>query len=42
MQDGADRTEIEEIKGGLSDAFKRCCMALGLGRYLYEAKNINT
>jgi hypothetical protein len=42
MEDGADKTDVEQIKGGLSDAFKRCCVALGLGRYLYDAKNVNT
>jgi len=34
--DGADNTEIEEIKGGLSGAMKRAAVQWGIGRYLYE------
>ena len=33
--DGADNTQIEATKGGLSDAFKRAAVAWGIGRYLY-------
>ena len=34
--DGADNTDIEAIKGGLSDAFKRAGYKWGIGRYLYR------
>ncbi len=34
--DGAENTDIEPIKGGLSDAFKRAAIQWGIGRYLYE------
>ncbi len=33
--DGADNTQIESVKGGLSDAFKRAAVKWGIGRYLY-------
>jgi hypothetical protein len=33
--DGANRTDIEAIKGGISDAMKRCAVQFGLGRSLY-------
>jgi len=33
--DGANRTDIEPIKGGISDAMKRCAVQFGLGRELY-------
>ncbi|WP_266368960.1 Rad52/Rad22 family DNA repair protein [Tellurirhabdus rosea] len=33
--DGANRTDIEPIKGGISDAMKRCAVQFGLGRDLY-------
>lgn len=35
-QDGADETDFEAIKGGLSDAFKRAANKWGVGRYLYS------
>lgn len=35
-EDGADNTDIEAVKGGLSNALKRAGAALGIGRYLYE------
>lgn len=35
-QDGAPATAIEPIKGGISDAFKRAAVHLGVGRYLYR------
>lgn len=38
--DGASSTDIEPIKGGLSNAFKRAASMWGLGRYLYGLKNI--
>lgn len=34
--DGADNSDIEAIKGGLSDAFKRAAVKWGVGRYLYD------
>lgn len=33
--DGADNTQIEAVKGGLSGAMKRCAVQWGIGRYLY-------
>ena len=38
--DGAPNSEYEEIKGGLSDAFKRAAILWGIGRYLYELEGI--
>ena len=34
--DGAENTDFESVKGGLSDAFKRACVKWGVGRYLYR------
>jgi hypothetical protein len=34
--DGADNTDIEAVKGGLSDAMKRAAVQWGIGRYLYS------
>lgn len=34
--DGADNTQIEEVKGGLSGAMKRAAVQWGIGRYLYN------
>jgi hypothetical protein len=34
--DGAENTEYEPIKGGLSDSLKRAAVMWGLGRYLYD------
>lgn len=34
--DGAGSTQVEPIKGGISDAFKRASSAWGIGRYLYQ------
>lgn len=34
--DGAERTDIESFKGGLSNAMKRCGSQWGIGRYLYN------
>lgn len=34
--DGAEQTDIEAMKGGLSDAMKRAAVQWGLGRYLYQ------
>jgi len=38
--DGAENSDIEPIKGGLSDSFKRAATAWGIGRYLYELEGI--
>ena len=38
--DGADSTDIEPIKGGLSDSFKRAACIWGIGRYLYQIDGI--
>lgn len=37
---GAGSTDIEPIKGGLSNAFKRAASMWGIGRYLYDMKDI--
>ena len=34
--DGAQNTDYETIKGGISDSFKRAAVQWGIGRYLYE------
>ena len=34
--DGADQPDFESFKGGISDSFKRACVAFGVGAYLYE------
>lgn len=34
--DGADLTNIEATKGGLSDSMKRAAVQWGIGRYLYK------
>lgn len=34
--DGADNTDIEQVKGGLSDSMKRAAVQWGIGRYLYN------
>ncbi len=34
--DGANRTTVEPIKGGISDAMKRAAVQFGLGRSLYD------
>lgn len=34
--DGADATNIEATKGGLSDSMKRAAVQWGIGRYLYD------
>ena len=37
--DGAEATDIEPIKGGISGAIKRCAVLFGIGRYLYNLKD---
>ena len=41
--DGASNTDIESVKGGLSNAMKRAAVQWGIGRYLYnlEANFVN-
>lgn len=34
--DGAENTDIEQVKGGLSSAMKRAAVQWGIGRFLYE------
>lgn len=34
--DGAEQTDIEAVKGGLSGAMKRAAVQWGIGRYLYN------
>jgi hypothetical protein len=34
--DGAECTDFEPIKGGLSDSMKRCAFQWSIGRYLYD------
>lgn len=34
--DGADNTDVEAVKGGLSGAMKRAAVQWGIGRYLYS------
>lgn len=34
--DGAENTEIEAVKGGLSGSMKRAAVQWGIGRYLYQ------
>lgn len=35
-QDGADKSDIEPTKGGISNAMKRAGVQWGIGRYLYQ------
>lgn len=34
--DGAEQTQIEAVKGGLSGSMKRAAVQWGIGRYLYD------
>lgn len=34
--DGAESTDIEALKGGISNSMKRAAVQLGIGRYLYD------
>jgi len=39
-EDGAQNTDYESVKGGISSAFKRVAASgWGIGRYLYDVKN---
>lgn len=35
-EDAAENTDVEAVKGGISDAFKRAAVKWGIGRYLYR------
>ena len=37
--DGAEETDIEPTKGGLSDSMKRAAVQFGIGRYLYNLES---
>lgn len=37
--DGAEDTDIEALKGGLSSAMKRAAVQFGIGRYLYKLES---
>jgi len=37
--DGAENTDIEPVKGGLSSAMRRAAVQWGIGRYLYRLPN---
>ena len=37
--DGAENTDIESVKGGLSNAMKRAAVQWGIGRYLYHLES---
>lgn len=37
--DGADKTNIEATKGGLSNSMKRAAVQWGIGRYLYDLES---
>lgn len=38
--DGAENTNFEAVKGGLSDALKRVAVKWGIGRYLYATPDL--
>jgi len=38
--DGAEDSEIESVKGGLSDSMKRSAVQWGIGRYLYSMDTV--
>ncbi len=40
--DGADDTNIEAAKGGISDSLKRAAVNWGIGRYLYHPAAFNS
>ena len=37
--DGAENTQVEAVKGGLSGAMKRAAVQWGIGRYLYQLES---
>lgn len=38
--DGAGNSDIEAVKGGLSDSMRRAAVQWGIGRYLYEVEGV--
>ena len=38
--DGASVTDIEPVRGAISNSFKRACSVAGIGRYLYQFGNL--
>ena len=38
--DGAENSDFEPVKGGLSDALKRAAVKWGIGRYLYQMDGV--
>lgn len=38
--DGAENTDVESVKGGLSDSMKRAAVQWGIGRYLYDMEGV--
>ena len=38
--DGADDSNMDAVKGGLSDSMKRCAYQWGIGRYLYQLPQV--
>lgn len=40
--DGAEETDFEPVKGGISSALKRAGVVLGIGRYLYQLDSTRT
>jgi hypothetical protein len=38
--DGAENSDIEPVKGGLSDSFKRAAVKWAIGRYLYQMEGV--
>ena len=41
-EDGAENSDIEAAKGGISDSMKRAAVQWGIGRYLYDASEFDT
>lgn len=37
--DGAENTDVEAVKGGLSSSMRRAAVQWGIGRYLYQVPN---
>jgi len=38
--DGAEETDIEPLKGGMSNSMKRAAVQFGIGRYLYQLESV--
>ncbi len=38
--DGAENTNVEKVKGGLSSSMKRAAVQWGIGRYLYDVETV--